>query len=265
MSAWDDESTPPNLRALADLVRQYFGLGWDAIGIKGDQSHTYGYHRSRNWINESGQGRDDYSNQLAKDLSGDGNWLAALDVSLDPPHMKSTTARLVNALKARDPRMASVREVFGTLDGNNVTAWDASSNGYTTADDSHLSHVHMSFYRSMANNDHSGILNVIKGDTVADDYGTYGKPPPVEGRTLAVMVADLWNQERAGVSPYDGKTPSARSAQLTRVETEVKAARADIAKLSTSPVDVQALATALGPLIQKIMREELSKLTLKSV
>lgn len=265
MTAWDDEYTPANLRALADSVRQYFGLGWDAIGLKGDESHTYGYHRSRIWINQDGDGRDDYSNQLAKDLSGDGNWIAALDVSLNPELMKTTTARLINALKARDSRMASVREVFGTLDGRNVTAWDAASNSYTTADDSHLWHVHMSFYRSMANNDHSGILNVIKGDTVADDYGRYGKPPPVEDRTIAVMIADVWNQELRGVSPYDGKTPSLRSAQLTRIETEVKAARADIAKLSTSPVDVQALATALAPYIQKIMREELSKLTLKSV
>lgn len=265
MSAWDDEYTPPALRTLADSVRQYFGLPWAAIGLKGDESHTYGYHRSRRWIMEDGQGSDDYSVQLAKDQGGDANWICALDTSLDPDRMHTTTARLMDALKAKDPRVASVREVFGTLDSRNVTGWDASDDSYTTADDSHLWHVHISLYRSMANNDHSGILSVIKGDTVADDYGKYGKPPPVGDRTIAVMISDIWNQELRGVSPYDGKTPSLHSSQLARIDTGVKDIQAAIAKLAISPVDVAALAAALKPMITEVVSSELKKLTMKAV
>lgn len=260
MSAWSDEYAPPNLVTLGSQVRSAFGLAANAIGIKGDDSHDYGYHRSRRWINEAGQGGGDYSNQLVLDTSGgDSNWLAALDVSLDPARMKQTTGRLINAMKAKDPRVAQVREVFGTLDGVSVAGWDAATGKPTSADSSHLWHLHISFYRSRANYDHSGVLQVLTGGGSMSDYTPLGPPESVKingvVRGDSVLLADLWGQELSGTSPYAANSPSRRTAQLNRIEETVK-------KISTGGIDVEALAAALAPFIQQVVQEELSSLVL---
>lgn len=169
MSAWDREFAPPTLAALGEGARRAFGLPAVNIGIKGDESHTYGGHRSRAWIYESGDGADDYTVQLPLDQGGNADWLAALDITLGTPErMKLVTGRVIDALKRHDPRLAAVREVFGTLDGRNVAGWDAAHNRTTTADTSHLWHLHLTIYRSRAGDDHSGVLAVLTGEDDED-------------------------------------------------------------------------------------------------
>lgn len=116
------------------------------VGVLGDGAHTYGYHRSRNWLNDHNPG--DYSTTSARDRKGPGDAASAIDVRLAPAQMKTVTGRLMKAAKAKDRRLRVVREFFGTLNGRDVAGWDLlkhqASNG---ADDSHLWHVHVSIYR----------------------------------------------------------------------------------------------------------------------
>jgi hypothetical protein len=117
-------------------------------GIIGDRAHVYGYHRARSVLPG-----DDYSVVLEADQAGDADAAAALDISLPPAGMKQMTARLMAVCKDKsDPRRKYIREFFGTLDGHTVTGWDNPSHSPATSDDSHLWHIHLSFYRRHVNN-----------------------------------------------------------------------------------------------------------------
>lgn len=74
------------------------------------------------------------------------------------------------------------------------------------------------------------------------DYGNYGVPPAVGDRPDSVLLADVWAQELTGASPYDRKTPSARTLQLGRIEAKQDAilkalgvAQADLDELQARP------------------------------
>lgn len=156
------EYAPQTLLDLYDRVE----LGSKEFsGIVGDRSHTYGYHRGRNHV-----GPADYSVVLQADKGGGGEAAAALDVKLNAADMKLATGRLMAACRSNDPRVAPLREFFGTLDGQRVTGWDRhdpasrADDSYTTSDDSHLWHVHLSFYRSqVASSVVLGVADVING------------------------------------------------------------------------------------------------------
>jgi hypothetical protein len=124
-------------------------LSLDLSGIVGDQEHTYGYHRARAVLPA-----DDYSVRLLEDRMGDPWAASALDIT--PAHrggMVILTRRLLAAAKRRDPRITRVvREFFGTVDGVNVTGFDVIEKRHSSADSSHLYHLHISFLRRFACN-----------------------------------------------------------------------------------------------------------------
>lgn len=164
MTAWDNEIVPPRLVALGQGIRVAFSLPVTAIGHKGDTAHRAGYHRSRRWILIDGDGWDDYSIQSILDQSGNENWVSACDASLSPAQMVAATSRIITAMRAGDPRTRAVREVYGTTDGRTVTGWDADAGRWVSSDPSHLWHLHISLYRSRADDDHSGLAAVITGE-----------------------------------------------------------------------------------------------------
>ena len=138
-------------------MTEYAGKGpqacWDAItvksaqlsGIVGDSAHTYGYHRGRNYISSS-----DYSCQQADDKAGPGEAASALDVTMNDADMKTVSKRLNDAVNKGDSRLHCLREWYGTTNGYDVTGRDVRTGNYITSDDSHLWHVHLSFYRKWA-------------------------------------------------------------------------------------------------------------------
>lgn len=173
--AWNAEYAPPNLQAFYTGLRTYLGVGTNAVGGKGDNKHLRGYHRSRRWILESrysAYGRDDYSITNALDKGGDPNWLAALDAT------PKTTATLVAMCQRLDAAMRAdtlpqVREWYGNVDGNQVVdGWDDVIHRAASSDSSHLWHLHISFYRSRANDDHSNLLAVLTQQG-GDDMETF--------------------------------------------------------------------------------------------
>lgn len=139
--------------------------GCTFAGVLGDRRHVYGYHRGRNRLPKT-----DYSVQLPLDREGPSNYSAGLDLTFTTSQMKVVTARLrKSALDPNDPRLEPIREFYGTLDGKRVfglmknglsTSWYSS-----TADNSHLWHIHLSFFRKFCNNEAAiqGVMDVLKG------------------------------------------------------------------------------------------------------
>lgn len=156
------EYAPPAIHHLFDAIDAALGGAAKLSGILGDAAHTYGYHRARNVLPSS-----DYSVKLALDRHGDGWAASALDIGLDPAHMKLVTSRLLD--HRHDRRLAALREFYGTVDGKQVTGWDFPSNTHASSDDSHLWHVHLSIFRAYATN-WTALAPVV--DVIA------GKPEP---------------------------------------------------------------------------------------
>ncbi len=131
-------------------------------GIVGDRAHTFGYHRARNAL-----GGGDSSVQQADDRAGDGWAASAIDVTMNDSDMRLVTGRFNRAFKARDPRMAYVAEVGGTLDSNNTYTMYVYSGGTGAWDSSHLWHVHVSIRRRYANDFAAmrAILSIVRGET----------------------------------------------------------------------------------------------------
>lgn len=172
------EVVPQSQKDLVKQIAAYHGVGLANMGTRGNTSHTSGYHRSRNWVLKvSAKRGSDYSVQLAADKQGDPNWTCAVDstpgnwgTAENRRRMQVATANLINAAKAHDPRMRAVREIAGTLDGKHVVTWDCARNAFKDPfDSSHLDHYHVSLYRGMAADDHTGIFEVIAGIDLEDD------------------------------------------------------------------------------------------------
>lgn len=102
----------------------------------------------------------------------------ALDLTLSDADMRTLTRRLADAARDEDdPRLEGLREFFGTLDGDTVygrsrlgptTGWYAS-----TADSSHLWHIHLSFFTPYADDWAvlAGVVSVLIGQSLADYLG----------------------------------------------------------------------------------------------
>lgn len=170
------EYAPSAIRGLFDKVKAKTPSAV-LSGILGDSSHTYGYHRARNYLPGS-----DYSVQYAEDRMGDGDAASALDISLSPVDMRIVTQRLMNACLGHDSRLHPLREFFGTLNGITVTGYDRAAGDYTSSDTSHLWHVHLSILRRYANDATAlaPIADVINGvGTAPHDPSNGPTPTPI--------------------------------------------------------------------------------------
>lgn len=151
-------STPPNAYTTAPLWDLWLGAdnAIKSARFGGIYANKSGYHNTRNaHFSEAGRERgwdDNYSVQLSLDKQGPGDKAAALDLTLSDADMKTYTKRLKQAMESGDPRMGSVKEFYGTLDGNVVYGLGKKSRSgtpyKTSADSSHLWHIHLSFFRA---------------------------------------------------------------------------------------------------------------------
>jgi len=88
-----------------------------------------------------------------------------MDISFSTRYMKLYTSRLrKSALDPNDARLECVREFYGTINGSRVFGLTKSglSSSWSSAssDDSHLWHIHFSFFRKFAN-DYNTVKNVF--------------------------------------------------------------------------------------------------------
>ena len=163
---WRNETVPPNLDLLARQLRTEYGVGPNLIGSKGDNRHLRGYHRSRNWVKNSAYSTNrTYSVTRTEGdrTGGDGNWVCAMDIGVPREVLIPMCARVDEAVRAG--RLEKITEWYGNDDGDNrVDGYDNIANRVASSDESHLYHLHLSFDRGRANEDHSDVLAVLTGE-----------------------------------------------------------------------------------------------------
>ncbi|HZM78467.1 MAG TPA: hypothetical protein VFC19_22300 [Candidatus Limnocylindrales bacterium] len=247
-AAWRAETAAPALQTLGDRLR----LHWPGaeIGIRGDNNHLRGYHRSRRWIKESGfcTNRSYSVSRAAGDRSGgDSNWACALDFGGIPQsELHAVCRRLDTAVRAG--LLEKITEWYGNFGGDDrVDGWDNISNRIASSDSSHLTHLHMSFDRGRANEDHSDVLAVLIGeDDVSDAYELLvnarrpGVPPGSQTHSEP-RYGSVSNAEVVAIiqrAHHDARHAADRADEI--------AAKLD-ALTTPGPVDIAALAAALRP------------------
>lgn len=243
--AWQDEQAAPSLNTLADNLRLFYpGVG---VWIRGDNNHMRGYHRSRRWIHESAYCTDhSYSvTRTAGDKSGgDSNWACAMDIALGPAELQAMCQRLDKACRAGE--LEKITEWYGNLGGDNtVDGWDNIANRPASADSSHLTHLHMSFDRGRANEDHADLFAILTGENMSyERNAAWLLQRYYENADPAVVP-----QTDAAGSPPEFSVPNLPKQQMDRVEAKLNT-------LTTPPpatVDIPALVAALVPALQPMM------------
>lgn len=151
-----------------------------------------GYHNRRDALPIG-----DYSVQLSVDRQGPSNLASALDLTMSTAEMKRRTGYLRRAaLNPVDDRTSYIREFIGTLDGSTVYCLIASGPGTAfheddSRDDSHLWHIHISFYRLYANDSRAmeALLSVLSGETY-EQWAGRDDMTPEEYAKLYKKVSD---------------------------------------------------------------------------
>lgn len=157
---------PASLRALADY---WVAKGGVNLGIVGDEAHQGrpSYHNGKDVITARGRTREtDYSIRTDRDWAGLTNAASAIDLGRlegSLPKLYEFSKWLVSRCRMNAPGTDMIREVIYSPDGNTVLRWDR-ERGYASApkpgeaDDSHLYHTHVSFYRDTEAKDKVGLF-----------------------------------------------------------------------------------------------------------
>lgn len=131
-----------------------------------------GYHSSRSENQARWPGN--YSIRVSLDKQGPSDKAAAIDYTMSDSEMRRRTRYLAEAAARNDPRLAAVREFYGTLDSRTVFGRIKDSrNGpwrSSTSDNSHLWHIHISVFRAYTDkwDELRPILSVLAGESLED-------------------------------------------------------------------------------------------------
>jgi hypothetical protein len=253
------EVVPQSVKDLGGALCSAYGRPATAFGAKGNLAHDSGYHRSRAWVLRSPDSQyktRDYSVLRDLDKGGDEDWVSAFDFTPDVwgskrnrELMAQLTGRVYAAAKARDPRVAVLREFAGTLDGRNVITFNCADGSLKSPfDASHLDHGHGSLWRALAANDHGGLVAVMLG--TGDDMPlTQAEKDEIVYRTATIVLKGVqpagWADQTAP-EPYRGQlrgaaTNAAIADTLTALGAGLKAIAA---KVDVDPEELAAIQAA---------------------
>lgn len=242
--AWRDEFAAPALETLAALLRLHYpGCG---VWLRGDNEHTRGYHRSRRWIKESIYCTNrtySVSRTVGDRSGGNENWSCALDFgNLPQAELHAVCQRLDAAVRAG--RLEKITEWYGNFGGDlRVDGYDNISNQLASADSSHLTHLHMSFDRGRANEDHSDVFAILTGDDMSVlDHNTAWRLQEIIAGKETIEV------------PADASVGATGFTETNHPQVQLNQLSADVAELKARPqaeveVDYVKLAAALRPIV----------------
>lgn len=188
-----------------------------SVLLGGIYANKPGYHNTRNNLPAS-----DYSvREFAADREGPADKAAAIDLTFpnaqhgDYSTIEKYSQRLYNSGKdAHDERGNYLREFFGQTDTDGtVEGWDFQKVGNSTsADTSHLWHIHLSFIRKYVTDPAAfgAVLSILTGESV-ETWRAKGKPSvpstdhptqpstgdPVSGGGMALPIL-VWCDEGDG-------------------------------------------------------------------
>lgn len=221
-SYWTREIEPPALAKLTADLRAHYGVTKSLIGCKGDVNHLRGYHRSREWILNSAYSRDgsaDYSVRSSIDRSGDARWLCAMDFQTKGgvPELIEICKRVDAAVRA--DLLPQVREWYGNVDGDQVVdGWDNLVDRAASSDTSHLWHLHISFFRSRADWDHTLLFSIIAGVDMKVLVRKQGETTVWIGDGVTRRLIDGFDEFKAVTAAIKAGLILAKSATVTDVQ-----------------------------------------------
>lgn len=256
--------------SLLDLQSFWVSQGGVSLGIVGNAVHCRGYHLGRDRVYGAcacrpknicvpGLGNLDYSVQTARDRAGLSNAASAIDLGKLGGSLRNLyrfSEWLVEQCRANEPGTADLREVIYSPDGTTVLRWDR-ERGYWSAprpgeaDDSHLGHTHISYYRDAEARDKRPLFaRFFEEGPMPGDYVVYP-----ERRTGTVKAgAEFFNDwaltlrrgkvSKASTVPVDGYRAKAYAVQVTTAQgwadgkvrpTRVFMAQADVTNVEIAP------------------------------
>lgn len=164
----------PNPSRITDAVWQCW-TGSQAVipGVRygGSYVRKRCYHGTRD--DNRASWPDAYCIKLSLDLQGPSDKTAALDLTMSDAEMRKRTGYLRDAAAANDPRLGALREFYGTVNGSMVFGRTKSSRTgawrSSTADSSHLWHIHISFFRACVTSwaELAPVVSVLAGQSLA--------------------------------------------------------------------------------------------------
>lgn len=172
---------PTKLRELATF---WIAQGGVNLGIVGDTAHQAkgtSYHLGADQLIAGA-----YSTRTARDKAGLTNGASAMDfgkLNGSYGHLRDFSKWLVDQARHNAPGTFDMREIIYTPDGVTVLRWDR-ERGYNSAprpgeaDDSHLTHTHVSWYRDAESRDHTTAIRPYFGgipDMALPQFSTYAK------------------------------------------------------------------------------------------
>jgi hypothetical protein len=223
---WGREIATSPMAGLGLQLRGEYGTGALSVGVKGNVSHLSGGHRSQEWIKNSAYCTNrNYATQsglTAEQL----RYNAAIDFTPgewgtadNRAKMRVLTKRVIDAMKAG--RCDEALEVFGTLDGKNVTGWRNDLNVVVTADSTHLDHIHIRFDRRYAND--NAVMSKMAAILLEDDMPTPEEYAAAVWKYNAASSANpvsaiaRLNQAAASAATAAARTPADLDAQLDAI------------------------------------------------
>lgn len=163
--------SPPKLLELRAFLAPRTGLSAGNLGIVGDTRHVNGgtsYHLGREHLKGSA-----YSRKTKRDKEGLSSAASAMDIG-NHKDLRRLSVALVKVCQANAPGTSDIREVIYSPDGRRVLRWDrergfASDPEEGEADDSHLFHTHVSWYRDSEARDKVGVFAPLYGEKGLDE------------------------------------------------------------------------------------------------
>jgi hypothetical protein len=177
---WDREIPTSPMNGLGLQLRAAYGTDALSFGIKGNNKHLSGGHRSQEWILNSQYVDPPGSTYTVQTglTSTQLRHLSAFDFTPgvwgttdNRNKMKVLTKRVIDAMKAG--QIDELDECFGTLDGVNVTGWNNDRNATITADSSHLDHIHCRFDRRFC--DSNAVMSRLAAIMLGENEMTPGQ------------------------------------------------------------------------------------------
>jgi hypothetical protein len=198
---------PGKLLEVRELFMEHTRLRAVSLGIVGDTRHDDGYHLGRSRIFAAGgKGKNDYSIQTARDRDSLTNQASAIDIG-QFGRLRRMSKWLVAQARADAPDTRDIREIIYSPDGKTVLRWDRERGVKSRpkpgeADDTHLTHTHVSFYRDS-----------LKRDKVAVFRRWFetpqGKAPAKAGGSPAKSAVAPAGPVKQGAAPAAGATVAA--------------------------------------------------------
>lgn len=202
---------PANLREVQRIWTSHGGVN---LGIVGDVAHAQrgtSYHLGKSQLR-----LDAYSIRTARDRAGLTEAASAVDLGkLDGSFIKlrAFSRWLVTMGQSNQPGTRDLREVIYTPDGRQVFRWDR-ERGYASqprtgeADNSHLYHTHISWYRDSESRDRAPLFRRYFGDVSMPDTSTEDPMSIIAHEPIGIPTSGVFRARKTGgditTYPYDG-------------------------------------------------------------